>query len=81
MLKMVESNQVNRVATVNTLDRIKTLTVGTLYCSGQIVLNEYCLVNVKDCHNDKKREMIAVLEEHKVVYEKQKEAVNTILAK
>ena len=81
MLKMVEENQLNRVATVNTLDRVKTLTAGTLYRSGQIVLNEDCLVHVKDRHNEKKREMITVLDKHKVAYEKRKEDINTILAK
>ena len=60
MLKMVEENQLNRVATVNTLDRVKTLTAGTLYRSGQIVLNEDCLVHVKDRHNEKKRETMTV---------------------
>ena len=81
MLKMVGANQINRVATVNTLDRIKTLTAGTLYRFGQIVLNEDCLVHVKDRHNNKKREMTAVLEKHKMVCEKRKEDIHIILAK
>jgi len=81
MLKMVEANQVNCVATVNIMEQIKTLPAGTLYYSGQIVLNEDCLIHVKDSHNEKKREMITVLEKHKVVYQKRKEYINTILVK
>jgi len=81
MLKMVEANQLNRISTVNALDNIKTLTAGTLYRSVKIVLNEDCLAHVKDCHNDKRREITALLDNHKAVYLKPKEDINTILAK
>ena len=81
MLKMVGANQENRVAIVNILEQIKTLTSGTLYRSGQIVLNEDCLLHVKNRHNEKKREMITVLEKHKVVYQKRKEDINIFLVK
>ena len=40
MLKMLEMSQENRVSNANILDYIKHLTAGTLYCSGQIVLND-----------------------------------------
>ena len=45
------------------------------------MLNEDCLIHVKYRHNEKKREMMTVLDKHTVVYEKQKEDINIILAK
>jgi len=78
---MVEANQKNRLTTVNTIDRVKTLTTDTLYRSGQIVLNEECLAYVRGRHNERKNEMLAVLEKHKGVYTKRKEDVTTILVK
>ena len=44
-------------------------------------MNEDCLSHVKDRHNDKQREMRAVLDKHKVVYLKRKEDISTILVK
>ena len=81
MLKTVEANQLNQIYTVNALDNIKTLTAGTIYRSGQIVLNEDYLSHVKYHPNDKRREMRAVLDKHKVVYLKRKEDISTILEK
>ena len=44
---MVEKNKTNRIHTIKVLDGFKQLTAGTLYKSGQIVLDEKCLNHVK----------------------------------
>lgn len=60
------------MATLKTSDCANTFTTGTLYQSGQIVLNENCMVHIKDYPNKKKRKMMAMLEKHKVVYTNEK---------
>ena len=63
------------------MEGLNRLTAGTLYHSGQLVLNKDCLSHVRKKIQDKKKKLYCALEKHKQDYFKKKEVIQGILEK